>query len=176
MNLGLSRNEVRIVNHDVEWGKEFLKVKREIYVNTSLEDDRIEHIGSTAILGMPAKPIIDILVGVDDLDLVDRSLFKSLDTIGFKRLQVERPVEIVLAKFKDSTFKVKTHFIHLVNFKEKLWNDFIFFRDYLNTHELARAEYLRVKKEYLSRNDKSIYDYTDYKESFVKEILERNNR
>lgn len=54
------------------------EVKLEIRDVTRLEGDRIQHIGSTAIKSIPAKPKIDILVGVDDISKVDKALFKEL--------------------------------------------------------------------------------------------------
>lgn len=176
MKLGLLRDEVKIVSYTEEWEKEFLQIKEKLIKNTGLGNERIEHIGSTSIKNMPAKPIIDILIGIDDLALVNKRFIDALDTVGFKRLKVKRPSEIVFAKFEDDTFQIKTHYIHLVNFDGELWNNLIFFRDYLNTHEIARAEYLRVKKEYLNKKDTGIKEYTDYKESFVKEILTRRGK
>ncbi|GAA4062159.1 hypothetical protein GCM10022410_06260 [Amphibacillus indicireducens] len=53
MKLGLKQNEVRIVEYTPEWNAEFDKVKEELIENTSLDENRIEHIGSTAIKGIP---------------------------------------------------------------------------------------------------------------------------
>ncbi|WOV84543.1 GrpB family protein [Sporosarcina jeotgali] len=97
MQLGLKNDEVRLESYTPEWKDEFIKVKKELMEYTKLEDYRIEHIGSTAITGMSAKPLIDIVVGVDDLQEVDKPLLKSFSKAGFLRLRVERPGEIVLA-------------------------------------------------------------------------------
>ena len=85
MELGLKSNEVRIVPYTSEWRDEFLKVKKEILQQTDIKEECIEHIGSTAIINIPAKPIIDILAGVDDLTKVDSSLIDGLKMIGFYR-------------------------------------------------------------------------------------------
>ena len=58
---------------------------------------------------------------------------------------MERPGEIVLAKFTDETYEVKTHFIHMVDFEKELWRNQLFFRDYLNSNEKAREEYMNIK-------------------------------
>src|SRR5699024_12871693 len=91
----------------------------------------IEHIGSTYIKDMMDKPIIDIVIGVNDITNIERNDFRGLKKTGFLRRKVERPNEIVLAKFTDDTYKEKTHFIHLVDYNKDLWKNFIFFRDYL---------------------------------------------
>ena len=56
MKLGLKGNEVRLVDFTPEWKEEFLRVKKLIMETTKLDQKRIEHIGSTAIKGMSAKP------------------------------------------------------------------------------------------------------------------------
>lgn len=83
MDLGLAKNEVRLLPYSTEWKKEFKRVKTEIMTATGFEEKRIEHIGSTAIYNLPAKPVIDLLVGVDNIKNVDKSLFKELQKIGF---------------------------------------------------------------------------------------------
>lgn len=173
MKLGLNSDEVRLMDYTPAWNEEFMRVKEELAEKTALEEKRIQHIGSTAIKGMSAKPIIDILVGVDNLTKVDKSLFKGFSRAGFLRLKVERPGEIVLAKFTDDTYEVKTHFIHLVEYQKELWNNLIFFRDYLNANEAARKQYLEIKLEYLRKSSTGVNDYTDFKEAFVKDIFNK---
>lgn len=175
MKLGLNHDEVRIVDYTEEWAEEFSQVKQELIEKTNLEVEHIEHIGSTAIKGVQAKPIIDILVGVDDLEQVDKAFLKALAEAGFLRLRVVRPGEIVLAKFTDDTYKVKTHYIHLTEYQGELWNDLTFFRDYLNANEVAREEYVNVKCDYLKSSSTGIKEYTDFKEVFIKKIVARRN-
>lgn len=173
MNLGLKNNEVRLVEYSPKWKDEFERSKNLILAHTHIQENRIEHIGSTSIIGMSAKPIIDIVIGVDDLEKVDKTLFKELEKAGFFRLKVNRPNEIVLAKFLDESYKVKTHFIHLVEYEKDLWHNLIFFRDYLNSNKEAREKYLDIKKKYVSKSSTGIIDYTNYKENFVKEIYKK---
>lgn len=173
MNLGLKNNEVRLVEYSPKWRDEFERSKNLILDHTHIPENRIEHIGSTSIIGMSAKPIIDIVIGVDDLKKVDKTLFKELEKAGFFRLKVNRPNEIVLAKFLDESYKVKTHFIHLVEYKKDLWHNLIFFRDYLNNNKEDREKYLDIKKKYVSKSSTGIIDYTNYKENFVKEIYKK---
>lgn len=170
MKLGLKRDEVRLEPHTVEWQKEFHRVKQDILNSTPIQENRIEHIGSTAIKDLVAKPILDLVVGVDDIEIVDKAIFQGLKKAGFLRLRVQRPNEIVLAKFSDETYEEKTHFIHLVDYNKDLWNNLIFFRDYLNTNESIRDQYSNLKKKFLEEKIGGIDEYTDYKEQFVREI------
>lgn len=173
MKLGLKSNEVKLVPYTEEWTNEFQKVKQEIIKATGIDDSSIEHIGSTAIQGMVAKPLLDMVVGVDDLDKLEDSTIKGLKTIGFLRLRVERPNEIIFAKFIDETYVEKTHYIHVVGFESDLWKNLLFFRDYLNSNDKEREEYRRLKEEYVKVGKSDIQEYTDYKESFVKGIYGR---
>ncbi|MFJ8262586.1 GrpB family protein [Rummeliibacillus sp. NPDC094406] len=171
MKLGLGKNEVKIVPYEIEWKDEFTRVKKEILLHTNVNENQIEHIGNTAIVEMPSKPIIDILMGVNDLKVLNEELIKGLKESGFLRLRVERPNEIVFAKFTDDTYEVKTHFIHLVEYNGELWNNLIFFRDYLNEHEDVSKEYLNIKLAYINKKSIGINAYTDFKEKFVRNIF-----
>jgi len=175
MKLGLKMDEIRLEEFTPEWIEEFEGVKRVILKNIEIEERRIQHIGSTAIKGMLAKPIIDILIGIDDLSKVDNVFIKKLNQAGFLRLKVERPEEIVFARFADDTYQEKTHFIHLVEFHKDLWNNLIFFRDYLNANETAKTEYMELKLNYLKKSSTGINEYTDHKEAFVKSIFKKRS-
>jgi GrpB-like predicted nucleotidyltransferase (UPF0157 family) len=171
MRLGLSKDEVKLSKYTSEWNIEFNRVKQEIVAVTKLETKRIEHIGSTAIKDMVAKPIIDILIGIEDITHIVNNMMKALQSIGFLPLRVERQGEIVLAKFIDDTYKVKTHYIHLVDYDKELWKNLIFFRDYLNTIDEARDEYKKLKVALAERKSINITTYTNLKEPFVKGIF-----
>lgn len=173
MDLGLAKNEVRLLPYSTEWKEEFKRVKAEIITATGMDEKRIEHIGSTAIYNLTAKPVIDLLVGVDNIKNVDRTLFKEFQKVGFLRLRVERPAEIVFARFTDETYEVKTHFIHMVDFDKELWRDQLFFRNYLNSNEEAREEYRNIKTNSANQANIDINTYTDLKEPFVKKIFNR---
>lgn len=173
MKLGLAFDEVRIEDYNSEWENEFFRIRDQLTNISRIEEYRIEHIGSTSIKGMKAKPIIDILVGVDDIESVDNSLIEKLSKIGFLRLKVQRNGEIVFAKFTDNTYKVKTHFIHMVNYRGELWEKLIFFRDYLRKSEESRKKYLQIKLDYISKSSTGVNEYTDYKESFVNSIISK---
>ncbi|WP_161878983.1 GrpB family protein [Alkalibacterium sp. MB6] len=175
MQLGLGRNEVRLVPHHYTWNEAFDKVKRDLINQTSLEEHQIEHIGSTAIKGIQAKPIIDSLVGIQSIEGDISLLEKELRSCGFYRLHVERPGEIVFARFTDKTFTVKTHYIHLTTMNGDLWNELLFFRNYLNAHSSSREEYESIKVYYAQKYKDDIEKYTDAKQDFVKSILSKRS-
>ncbi|VDH00471.1 dephospho-CoA kinase/protein folding accessory domain-containing protein [Lysinibacillus sphaericus] len=159
----------------VGWKPEFQKTQQEIHEATGLDFKRIEHIGSTSINGIKAKPMIDIALGVDDIHHIPVELLKSLKSIQFYRLQVVLENEVVLAKFLDNgKLDTKTHIIHLVEYEGQKWNDLLSFRDQLNASELLAKEYEALKLSYLLTGNEDMDDYTLYKEDFVKRIVGRN--
>jgi GrpB-like predicted nucleotidyltransferase (UPF0157 family) len=172
MELGLFPDEVRLADYTTEWKSEYQKVRKDLLENTSIPGSHIEHIGSTAIKDMPAKPILDILAAVENLAAVDKELAAGLKKAGFLQLKVKRPGEIVFARFADEDYKIKTHFLHLVEYEGELWKNLLFFRNYLNNNEDARKEYVQLKLDYIKKNSTGIKAYTDSKESFVNRIAE----
>ena len=173
MKLGVSKDEVILVPYDPQWKTEFLRMQDSLVHNTSIQPHQIEHIGSTSIEGIQAKPIIDIIVGVESLILLDKEFFKALQKIGFYRLQVERPNEIVCAKFTNASFETKTHFMHIVEIHQEKWRQMLFFRDYLNAHEETKREYESIKHSFFKSDLQGIQAYTDYKEQFVQSIFSK---
>lgn len=171
MKLGLKKNEVILVPHEAGWKREFAETKEKILNHTNLQPHQIEHIGSTSIEGIHAKPVIDIVIGVENLDSLDKDFFTGLKEAGFYRLQVERPDEIVCAKFTDTTFETKTHFIHLVEWNKKKWHQMRFFRDYLNANEPVKRDYEMLKNAFFKTGKEGITEYTNYKEQFVQSIF-----
>ena len=171
MELGLKKDEVKIVPYNAQWTCEFERVKESMLHVLNVNENQIQHIGSTAIKGIKAKPIIDILLGVESLACINRDFEKALYSIGFYRLRVERENEVVFAKFADEQFEVKTHFIHAVTFNGQLWKNLIFFRNYLNDNEEEKKAYENVKEAYIQHRSTGINDYTNFKEEFVQRIF-----
>lgn len=175
MILGLKRDEIKIVDPQEGWIDEFQKTQQEIHEATGIDINHIEHIGSTAIQDIKAKPMIDFALGVEDIHNVPSSIFKSLQEIHFYRLRVVLEDEIVIARFDNNeTFDSKTHIIHLVDYKGEKWNNLINFRDKLNSSKELRDEYEAIKMSYIRNETGDMNDYTDYKEDFVLKVLAMN--
>jgi GrpB-like predicted nucleotidyltransferase (UPF0157 family) len=134
----------------------------------------IEHIGSTAIPGLSAKPIIDLLIGVDNL--TDAKLFiEPLENIGYSYWRTN-PKQWHLYFVKGLPLAGGTGRTHHVHIYEKTHEDFhgkLIFRDYLRTHSDAAQEYFLLKKNLLSQFSDDREAYTDGKTDLVKSILIR---
>ncbi|MDS9472068.1 GrpB family protein [Sporosarcina pasteurii] len=82
MILGLKKGEINLVEPQVGWIEEFHKTQKEIHRAARIAVTRIEHIGSTSIKGIKAKPMIDFVVGVEDIHHVPAFL-KSCGILDF---------------------------------------------------------------------------------------------
>ncbi|WP_458122483.1 GrpB family protein [Paenibacillus sp. Z6-24] len=174
--LGLARNEVRLAPYHPAWKEEFQRIRELIHTAIpQLDKQQIQHIGSTAIEGIQAKPVLDIALGVTHLEVEAHQYESALRSIGFYRLKVERPDEIVFARFRDPSFEIKTHFIHMLPYRSEHWQDMLFFRDYMNTHAAARQEYEAVKKAFTKQKTEGIQEYTAHKEAYIQHIFQLRN-
>ncbi|WJT10493.1 GrpB family protein [Vibrio harveyi] len=171
MKLGLANHKVDVVKHDPAWRQEFARSRSELALVTEIPPTQIEHIGSTAILDMPAKPIIDIVLGIEHFPHVSPKLIDALKSVGFLRLKVEKQDEIVFAKFTDDSYQVKTHYLHLTQYQGQLWRDWIQFRDRLNGNAELRSEYLALKFSLVKQDEITIEKYTDAKTSLVRKVI-----
>ncbi|UPW83857.1 GrpB family protein [Lysinibacillus sp. Ag94] len=160
---------VNLSDYNLNWEKEFEYEKKTI---VDVIDDKvlgIEHIGSTSIKGLEAKPIIDIILGVQDLDEVSNFVI-PLSEIEYE--YVHKP------EFKDRRFFRKglwgqgTCHLHICEINSREWIEKLLFRDYLRLHPDVAKEYASLKKELASKYkyDRSIY--TKKKEPFIKTIIE----
>ncbi|GAB3071313.1 GrpB family protein [Salinicoccus sesuvii] len=172
MSLGIERGKVFLVDYDRNWAREYVAIKNKIVEATILRDSQIEHVGSTSIRGCRAKPIIDILVGVEDYKSLDKDFYKQMQNIGYYRLQVSREDSIVMASFKDNDFSIHTCFIHLANYPSLKWEEMIKFRDILNSNVVLRDEYIFLKNHLQEQYWDDRSTYTKRKGVFIKKVLE----
>ena len=131
----------------------------------------LEHIGSTAVPGLGAKPIIDILGGVTSLAEAD-TMLEPLCALGWDTSPAFN------ATLSDRRFLlrwpggVRTHHLHLVVYGSEAWRERLKFRDLLRTHSDVAGRYLALKLELAERHHNDREAYTDAKAAFVKEVLE----
>lgn len=169
--IGLKRGKVKLVPYNPKWVKSFEKEKREL--QNTLKDMviDIQHIGSTAIPGVFAKPIIDIVIGVPDLrgNSIERYI-KPLKKLGYNYMGERRSREPFFTKGEEEK---RTHYLHLVEFNGEVWKNYLLFRDWLHTHKKAAEEYTRLKLRLLEEFPDHRDLYTFKKERFIKETLRK---
>jgi GrpB-like predicted nucleotidyltransferase (UPF0157 family) len=132
----------------------------------------IEHIGSTAVPDLPAKPVIDIMAGVRSLE-ASRAAIAMLASLGYCYFPYKPDVMHWFCKPSD---EIRTHHLHLVPFESRLWHERLRFRDHLRAHADARSAYAALKMQLAERYRNDRERYTDEKTSFVESILKSYDR
>ncbi|GKU77403.1 GrpB family protein [Paenibacillus sp. L3-i20] len=130
----------------------------------------IEHIGSTSIYGLDAKPIIDFMVGVNELVEAEQFI-EPLAGIGYEH--VYHPQFPNRRFFRKGEKNAGTHHLHVYEYGSQKWEDLILFRDYLRTHADAHEQYSQLKRELseIYYNDRSAY--TNAKHPFIAAVIDK---
>jgi GrpB-like predicted nucleotidyltransferase (UPF0157 family) len=131
----------------------------------------IEHIGSTAIPGLPAKPIIDLLVGIRSLEEARSCAVKPLVRLGYVYIPEYEPWLPDELFFRKGVPGPWTHHVHVMEPGNPRWEDHLRFRDYLRVHPATAAAYADLKKTLARRFGQDIGAYRDAKDDFVRDVL-----
>jgi GrpB-like predicted nucleotidyltransferase (UPF0157 family) len=127
----------------------------------------IEHVGSTAVVGLCAKPVIDMMVGVTSL-VESQSARDVLRHAGYQYAEYKTDV---MHWFCKPSFAVRTHHLHLIPYGSPLWHDRLRFRDLLRADSKFAREYAALKLELASRFELDREAYTDGKSPFIDRAL-----
>ena len=106
---------------------------------------RIEHVGSTSVPGLGAKPILDVSVGADDRDGVDAYL-PALQALGYEDCRIDPVFERRMFS-KGGPFNEGTHHLHVTDVGSAVWAGPVLLRDYLRAHPEEALWYEQVKRE-----------------------------
>lgn len=130
----------------------------------------VEHIGSTAVPGMIAKPIIDIMFGVEDLES-SKGAIEVLQTNGYCYYPYKSKV---MHWFCKPSPEFRTHHLHLVPYQSPLWKERIGFRDILRENRTVAEEYGTLKQTLAAEMATDRESYTDSKWPFIEKVLYGN--
>lgn len=170
MSVGLKRGTVSLEPHSMVWEVEAKRMITKLRV--LLQDDMIDaqHIGSTSIKGICAKPIIDIVVGVSDFEKMmahNDDLLKN----GIVYRGEDYPGQLLYV-CGDLENEIHTHYIHVVIWQEKKWNHYVNMRDYLNSHEGQAKKYSELKQQLAEVYPQDRISYTNGKSALIEDILQ----
>ena len=127
----------------------------------------IEHVGSTAVPGLKAKPIIDIMVGVKDLD----SSVGAIDVLQRNGYCYYPYKTEVMHWFCKPTPEYRTHHLHLVPYDSPLWRERIKFRDILRSNGKVAEQYAQLKVSLVRDLTDDRERYTELKWPFIEGVL-----
>lgn len=183
--------KITFEKYNPSWKKQFESIKNELEKNIGFLNLQIEHIGSTSVEGLSAKPVIDIMIGVqseDDLDKIP-PLMKGKDYVYYEKYNEEMPYRRFFIKLTDQAqnlgfpeiihpgdvipdkmhdHKLRIAHIHTIPVSSEHWLRHIAFRDYLRTHAEVRDEYQRLKEHLSLQEWYDGNDYNDGKDPFIK--------
>jgi GrpB-like predicted nucleotidyltransferase (UPF0157 family) len=161
-------DDIFLVDYDPSWPRQFSEMadwlRHQLGAEVAL---RVEHYGSTAIPGMPAKPVIDILVEAPSFRAAKRRAVPLLNKEEWEYWWYSE--HMVFLKRK-KLMGERTHHIHMAPRGHEIWKG-LAFRDYLRSHKEDAERYAAVKRELAAVHRQSREEYTQAKTAFVKEII-----
>ena len=164
--LGLENNAVRLSDYTPLWADLYREEEERILATVGHLIINLQHIGSTAIPGIKAKPILDMMAGVAQLEKA--LLCKApLEALGYDYIaQAGIANDYVFGKGG-----ARTHYLHVVEYASANWTNHLCFRDRLrNDPELAQA-YGNLKEELSRKFSDSRAKYHDAKSKFISEVV-----
>ena len=164
--LGLEQGVVKLVPHNPRWTYHFQCEAQEIRRSLRQPDLDIEHVGSTAIDGIDAKPILDMLIAVDDLEDIHAHRC-GLSKLGYSQVTIAKDYLLFIKGPEEK----RTHHLKFARRDSAYWQETLMFRDYLRSHPEIAADYENLKRRLALRYAKSRKDYTEHKGPFIHEVL-----
>lgn len=164
------RREIKVVSYNPDWPRMFELEAKQLITLFGDEVVSIEHIGSTSIPGMRAKPIIDILVGARNIEVIDN--FNTI--LCQKGYLPEGEYGIDGRRFiiKGTQFH-RTHHIHIFGQGHYRLVEHVIFRDYLIAHPNVATQYAQLKMELAKKYTYDSFNYVEGKAEFIQEVNRR---
>ena len=160
---------VTIVEYRPEWREMFEAEKSILQAALGEVPAKIEHVGSTAVTGLAAKPIIDITIGLEDFSIADHVVPK-IEALAYEYIKKYEDVMPFRRFFTKELKGIRTHQIHMVEIGSEFWERHILFRDYLRENPVVASEYAALKKELAEREWTDVNEYADAKTEFIRKM------
>jgi GrpB-like predicted nucleotidyltransferase (UPF0157 family) len=170
---------VVIVDYDPRWSLTYEEERRRILAIAGCRILGVEHIGSTAVVGLGAKPIVDIMVGINGLSDANK-LLPLLRKIGYEsvtRQQDDSGGYYCLDKVVHGEGKWLQNFhLHLMKFRSVTWQRHILFRDFLRDHSETAQRYDELKRRLAAEFGVDRENYTKAKTEFIASVITQVHR
>ena len=160
---------VVIVDCDPRWPAMFEEEKVRILATIGPHVVAVEHIGSTAVPGLAAKPIIDILVGIRWLHDA-RLCIGPLAAIGYEYVPEYEDELPERRYFRKGPPGGRTHHVHMVEVMSDFWDRHLRFRDYLRAHPEEARRYDALKRKLAAKFGADREAYTNAKAEYVRSV------
>ena len=139
---------IEVVDYDPSWPRRYEEERDRIAAALGDAVVAIEHVGGTAVPGLPAKPVIDIMVGVADIERAGQAV-AGLINLGYQyvpELESQLPERRYFRRGSP-----ETHHVHMVPVGSDFWEEHLLFRDYLRGNPQAAEEYGKLKRGLANR-------------------------
>lgn len=175
-----------IEEYNPQWKNKF-NVERSKLITLLGTKTQVEHIGSTSVTGLKARPIIDMMIGSSSKKHFDKCL-KNLHKLGYisiGRLELEdkvysfvkskEPMRLPYQLEEGESLPPKvmeglTHTLYLTEFNNTFWTGQLKLRNIINNDEAARLEFFKIKDKFAPKLSAKYSDYCQAKESFITNI------
>lgn len=167
--LGLNRHIVRVVDHKPVWAALGAEACRQVkQAGGDLIAD-VQHIGSTAVPDLPAKPILDLAAAVFTIESMP-GLVKKLMPYGYL-YRGDGGISGGRLFIRESEPNVRTIHLHVIALDDIQWTNYIRFRDLLRQDPVLRKQYAKLKQELGKKFPDDRNAYTDSKDAFIQGVL-----
>jgi len=165
-------DNIQISDYDDGWPDSFLKEAAAVSEALRYQEVfAIEHFGSTAIPGLAAKPIIDILVAVPSVLDARRLFVPVLQRLEYVFWEDNPKTDrLFFVKGMPPNGERRTHHLHVAERPSEMWSR-LKFRDYLRSHEDERDAYADLKRDLAAKHSEDREAYTTAKDEFVARIM-----
>jgi GrpB-like predicted nucleotidyltransferase (UPF0157 family) len=163
---------ITIANYDAQWPQQYEAERKRLMEVIGRRVIAIEHVGSTAVPGLAAKPIIDIMVAVRQLGDA-RVCVAPLESIGYQYVPVtenEIPDRLFFHRFVN---RVRTHHVHITPLNSPFWDSHLLFRGTLRANPLIARDYEALKRRLAVEYGDDRLGYTYAKTDFIEGVLAR---
>lgn len=165
----MSRAPVILEEYNSAWLEKFEEEKEHLMIIAGKWNyGSIEHVGSTAVPGMVAKPIIDVMFGVKSLH-ESKPAIDTLVENGYEYWPYKTEVMHWFCKPSDA---FRTHHLHLIPYESQLWKERVKFREILRSNDIVANEYANLKRELASSYREDREAYTEKKWPFIQQVLQ----
>jgi GrpB-like predicted nucleotidyltransferase (UPF0157 family) len=159
---------VIVMPYDPDWPRRFYQESVVLGAVFAGIEAAIEHVGSTAVPGLGAKPVIDVMVGLSDLAEAEARI-AALEAAGYRYVQKYEEQLPERRYFRKPRVGPRAYHLHCVVKESGFWVRHLAFRDYLRAHPESAAAYYELKRELAARFSKE--EYTEAKSPFIERIL-----
>lgn len=181
--------KIQLEKYSPEWRNVYKEIEKDLKRYLIFLDPVVEHIGSTSVFGLTAKPIIDIIVGISRQDQLEKVVdpLTSNDYIYYEKYNSVMPYRRFFVKLKTrpkNLFIPKVYYekeevpneindyklahIHVLEYNSYHWKRHIAFREYLRKHEDIKNDYQKIKIQLSVLDWRDGNDYNNSKNDFIK--------